>query len=134
VELGPHPWQDGKRDLVNVTEYVPGGLVSAAPGGGNWFHQHFAAGKDPGLRVLNFWGGPTVEVERGEEGEELVSGNIYSIHEGGRTILYPDEDPYVREHYKEVLAGEGVEFTMPDYVFDPSYRPSQEQALVAQDI
>lgn len=131
VELGPHPWQDGKGDQVNVTEYVPGGLVSAAPGGGNWFHQHFSAGADP-LRVLNFWGGPTVEIDRGEEGEELIAGNIYSIYEGGRTILYPDEDPSVREHYKEVLAREGVQFTMPDYVFDPNYRPSKEEALVEQ--
>lgn len=131
VELGPRPWQDEKGDQVNITEYIPGGLVSAAPGGGNWFHQHFSAGAEP-LRVINFWGGPTVEVGQGEEPEELVSGNIYSIYEGGRTILYPDEDPYVRNHYKEVLHKEGVEFTMPDHVFDPNYRPSKEEALVSQ--
>ena len=44
VDLGPTPWQDGKGDQVRVLEYVPGGLVAAAPGGGNWFHQHFGIG------------------------------------------------------------------------------------------
>lgn len=42
------------------------------------------------------------------------------------------EEPYVRDHYKQVLEKEGVEFTMPDYVFDPNYRPSKEEALVSQ--
>ena len=50
VDLGPTPWQDGKGDQVRVLEYVPGGLVAAAPGGGNWFHQHFGVGKRPAAR------------------------------------------------------------------------------------
>jgi len=130
-ELGPNPWADGKGELVNVTEYIPGGLVSAAPGGGDWFHQHFGIAKEP-LRVLNFWGGPTPSVSDRQEGDTVVAGNIYGMNEGGHTILYPQEDPYVREHYKARLAQEGAEFGMPDYVYDPDYRPSAERPLVVQ--
>lgn len=131
-DLGPTPWQDGKGELVNVTEYIPGGLVSAAPGGGDWFHQHFGVAQEP-LRVLNFWGGPTPTVADREEGDTVVAGNIYGINEGGHTILYPDEDPYVRQHYAKRVAQEGARFTMPDYVYDPNYRPSAEQPLVVQE-
>src|SRR6478752_234351 len=37
IEAGPRPWQNGKSDQVQVQEYVAGGLVAAAPGGGSWF-------------------------------------------------------------------------------------------------
>ncbi len=134
VEAGPHPWQDGKEDQVKIQEYIPGGLVAAAPGGGNWFHQHFSCGAEP-LRVINYWGGPTgrwsgVGAEEGDE--EVRAGNIYGIYEGGRTILYPEEDPFIREYYKRRLAENGVEFTMPDHVFQAEYRPSTEKPLVVQ--
>ncbi len=46
VELGPRPWEAGKGHLVKLQDYVPGGMVAAAPGGGDWFHQHFSIGKD----------------------------------------------------------------------------------------
>ena len=47
---GPQPWQDGKGDQVQVQEYMAGGLVAAAPGGGNWFHQHFSVGQGADAR------------------------------------------------------------------------------------
>src|SRR5205823_4080061 len=56
-DLGPRPWEAGHGDQVKISEYIPGGLVAAAPGGGNWFHQHFSCGADP-LRIINYWGGP----------------------------------------------------------------------------
>ncbi len=61
-----------------------------------------------------------------------MSWNIYGINEGGHTILYPDEDPYVREYFKQRLAEEGAPFQMPDYVYDKNYKPSAEQPLVYQ--
>jgi mannose-6-phosphate isomerase-like protein (cupin superfamily) len=114
VELGPQPWANGKGDLVKQQEYIPGGLVAAAPGGGNWFHQHFSAGKDP-LRVINYWGGPSGQAggALGDE-EEEVAGNIYGIEEGGRSINYWNEDPFVRRYYAERLKQEGVEIDMPE--------------------
>jgi quercetin dioxygenase-like cupin family protein len=126
VELGPRPWEAGKGHLVKVQEYTAGGLVAAAPGGGNWFHQHFSVGGE-GMRILNFWGGPTAHWGGifEEKGDEVRSGNIYGIEEGGRTIHYWNEDPYVREHYKERLKKEGVEFEMPESLFE---KPAESSA------
>jgi hypothetical protein len=124
VSLGPRPWEAGHGDGVKLQEYGPGGLVAAAPGGGNWFHQHFAISKDP-LRSINYWGGPTGRwgdeiVEDGGDGEEIKSGNIFGIHQGGRTILYEEEDPYIREYYQQRLKLEGVEIDMPVPVAAPA--------------
>lgn len=115
--LGPTPWQDGKAGQVNQVEYVPGGLVAAAPGGGDWFHQHFGIGAEP-LRVLNYWGGPSGRWGTGDEGDEKVkAGNLFGIADGGRSVLYHEEDPFVRTYYRERLAGEDVEMTMPESAF-----------------
>jgi quercetin dioxygenase-like cupin family protein len=117
VELGATPWQDGKGDRVMVLEYVPGGLVAAAPGGGSWFHQHFGVGREP-LRVLNYWGGPHAGWSNlDERDEDVKAGNLFGIHEGGRTILYSDEDPFVRREYRRRLAEADVPFTMPESAF-----------------
>ena len=116
VTLSPRPWEAGKGDQVLIQEYGPGGLVAAAPGGGSWFHQHFSVGKDP-LRSINYWGGPTGrwgdELTGDEQGDEVKSGNIFGIHQGGRTILYEEEDPYIRQYYQQRLREEGVEINMP---------------------
>lgn len=111
-EYGTHPWESGNGAAVRKQEYIPGGLVAAAPGGGDWFHQHFGIGKEP-LRILNFWGGPRPQIREGKAGDEIISGNL-NIEQGGRSIDYPLEDPHVRKTFKEALAKEGVEFTMPD--------------------
>lgn len=117
VDVGQQPWKEGKGDVVKIQEYIVGGLVAAAPGGGNWFHQHFSTSKDP-LRVINYWGGPTGQwggiLEEG--GEEIVSGNIYGIEQGGRTINYWNEDPYIRRYYQEQLEP-GVEMQMAESLY-----------------
>lgn len=118
LTLGPRPWEAGHGDQVKIQEYGPGGLVAAAPGGGNWFHQHFSIGQDP-LRVINYWGGPNgrwggelVEEAADEDGDDVKSGNLFGIHQGGRTILYDEEDPYIRQYYEQRLKDQGVELTM----------------------
>jgi hypothetical protein len=66
----------------------------AAPGGGNWFHQHFSYAKEP-LRVINDWGGPNGRWNTFEEQEEkggdgaVRAGHLLGLHEGGRTIPNP---------------------------------------------
>ena len=39
------------------------------------------------------------------------------IKEGGNTIEYRDEDPYIQKMFKEQLAKEGAEFNMPEEVY-----------------
>jgi mannose-6-phosphate isomerase-like protein (cupin superfamily) len=118
VAAGQRPWEAGHGSSVKVLDYVPGGLVAAAPGGGQWFHQHFSVGRSP-LRVLNFWGGPAGGWgnEEDRDKEEIPAWNIYGIEHGGRSINYRNEDPEVRRYYFARLAEEGVEPDMPDSMF-----------------
>jgi mannose-6-phosphate isomerase-like protein (cupin superfamily) len=118
VGVGQRPWEAGHGEAVKVLDYVPGGLVAAAPGGGQWFHQHFSVGREP-LRVLNFWGGPNGSWghEDDQEKEEIPAWNIYGIEHGGRSINYRNEDPEVRRYYFARLAEEGVAPDMPESMF-----------------
>jgi hypothetical protein len=116
-ELGTTPWRDGKGHLVKRQEYRAGGIVSAAPGGDDWFHGHFGASKAP-LRVLAYLGGfegyPTRT--EGAPGSILIDVN-QDIKQGGKTIQYRDEDPEVRRMFEEALRKNGGTFTMPEELF-----------------
>jgi hypothetical protein len=118
VGFGQRPWEAGHGDQVKLLEYGPRGLVAAAPGGGNWFHQHFSVGQEP-LRVINFWGGPNGRwgMDEDQDKEEIPAWNIYGIEHGGRSINYKNEDPYVRQYYFERLRQEGVAPDMPEALF-----------------
>ena len=119
VEAGPRPWQDGKGEQVLVQEYVAGGLVAAAPGGGSWFHQHFSVSNGP-MRTINYWGGPTSSggAMGRDDGEEVRAWNVYGIDEGGMTIHYHQEDPYIREYYAQRLKEIGAEIRMPASLYE----------------
>jgi mannose-6-phosphate isomerase-like protein (cupin superfamily) len=114
-ELGLTPWRDGYGDKVNRLDYVPGGLVAAAPGGGDWFHQHFAVSAEP-FRVFNMWGGPLPSNYRGFDSESGVAGNR-NISEGGHSIGFAEEDPYVRETFRAALGRVGLSSTMPEELY-----------------
>ena len=114
-EFGFTPWADGNGDQVRVLEYVSGGLVAAAPGGGQWFHQHFGVGNKP-LRLANFWGGPNAKPDEFINRATGVSA-LATTREGGQTIDYRDEDPFVRENFDAKLAEVGLKSTMPPEVY-----------------
>ena len=92
----------------------PGGIVSAAPGDAGWFHGHYGASKEP-LRVLAFLGGYPRRV-KGIPGVDWRGLNL-DIKEGGNTIEYRDEDPYIRKMFEEQLAREGAAFNMPEEAY-----------------
>ena len=121
-EGGITPWQNGKGDLVKIQEYVPGGLISAAPGPANWFHQHFAVGKEP-FRVFNYTGPMpgNPESSRNRANDFAEEGQLIRQHaditDGGNAIPYHLEDPYVRQHFEEKLRQNGVASTMPEVVY-----------------
>ena len=50
-------------------------------------------------------------------GEEIRAWNVYGIDEGGMTIHYFQEDPYVRQYYIERLRAVGGEIRMPEALF-----------------
>ncbi|MEE8517530.1 MAG: cupin domain-containing protein [Dehalococcoidia bacterium] len=113
-EAGTTPWRDGKGDLVLRQDYIPGGIVSAAPGNANWFHGHFGASDQP-LRVLAFLGGFPRKTS-GAPGKETMALNV-DVKEGGNTIEYEDEDPYIRTMFQEALDKAGAKFDMPEAVY-----------------
>jgi hypothetical protein len=121
---GLTPWADGKGDLVKMTEYGPGGLVSAAPGPATWYHQHFAYGKDP-FRVSLYngnvpgmsGGGGGGRGGESEVGSTALYGSQTNIDEGGVAIPYYMEDPYLRKYFEQKCKEEGTEVTMPPEVY-----------------
>ncbi|MDP2355038.1 MAG: cupin domain-containing protein [Beijerinckiaceae bacterium] len=114
AELGTTPWKDGFGDRVKQQNYEYGGLVSAAPMSGDWFHQHFGISKDP-LRV-SAWHGPNNQRARkaGVPGESLMDYGAIDLKKGGSAIPYCDEDPYLREEFARRLSEEGVSSRMKE--------------------
>jgi hypothetical protein len=76
-----------------------------------WFHQHFNVGNIP-ARYLAFHA-----IRRG------VSQNTERIEDVMRDqIEYTQEDPFIREKFKEELGKRGLESLMPEQVYtDPNY-------------
>lgn len=104
---GTRPWENGKGDQVQRIDYEPVGMITAAPGGNNWFHQHFGASNGP-LR-LTAWYGPNAAPGRQpgkRPGEKLTDAGAIDIPDGGNAIPYWMEDPFVREEYERMLAKE----------------------------
>ncbi len=119
AELGMHPWKDGFGDRVKKQEYEYGGLVSAAPMSGDWFHQHFGIGSEP-LRV-SAWHGPNNQRSRkaGMPGENIMDYGAIDLKKGGSAIPYCDEDPYLRTEFNARLKAEGLESRMkPEFYTD----------------
>jgi quercetin dioxygenase-like cupin family protein len=116
--LGHRPWEAGKGDQVKRIDYEPVGMVSAAPGGANWYHQHFGVSKEA-LRLTAWYGPNHPAKDAGPAGEKLIDYGAIDIDEGGTAIPYSMEDPFVREEYERTLKREGVASRM-----DPQwYRP-----------
>lgn len=116
--VGITPWKDGKADTVERVSYVAGGMVAAAPGGGHWYHQHFNASAG-GMRMLVFYGGlPGAQyAEFGGRTGTKVWTNA-DIEDGGRSISYRTEDPFVREEYERALKSVGANIAMPPEVYE----------------
>lgn len=115
VACGQTPWKDGYADQVKQINYKDGGLVAAAPGGGDWFHQHFAIARQA-LRVINFWGGP-VPVGTNNLNPLTGKSSNLNIRDGGNSIAYSDEDPFVREKFEEELGKIDMKSDMPADVY-----------------
>ncbi len=112
--IGMTPWKDGKQDLVERIDYVAGGMVAAAPGSGDWFHQHFSTGQEPMRMVVfhGFTGGPYRNFGGRSRRGKSVAGK--ELGEGGNAISYKLEDPFIREEYEQILERDGVHVDMPE--------------------
>jgi hypothetical protein len=118
---GIRPWEDGKAELVKMQEYIPGGMISAAPGPSNWFHQHFAFSQQP-LRFFQVNGvrpgGEASKTDiKEEKDEERIQPTLTDVTQGGTAIPYYMEDPYIRKYFEQKLKEAGAQFTMPEVVY-----------------
>jgi quercetin dioxygenase-like cupin family protein len=110
-ELGPTPWKDGHADKVKRVDYEPVGLVSAAPGGSRWFHQHFGVSKEP-FRLTAWFGPNNPGREPGPPGEKHTDYGAIDLDDGGTAVPYWMEDPFLTKEYQATLAAEGIENRM----------------------
>jgi quercetin dioxygenase-like cupin family protein len=112
---GLTPWKDGRADLVKRVDYEPVGMVSAAPGGARWCHQHFGTSKES-FRLTAWFGPNSPGREPGPPGEQHIDYGAMDVDEGGTAIPYSLEDPFIRKEYEATLAREGVASRMdPDW-------------------
>ena len=120
-QLGVTPWKDGKSEFVKRVDYEPVGMVSAAPGGARWFHQHFGVSKDP-LRLTAWFGPNSPGREPGPPGEAHIDYTAMDITEGGTSIPYWMEDPFIRREYEETLQRLGAPNRMNPQFYDRAYK------------
>ncbi len=125
--LGTTPWKDGHADKVQRLDYGPFGMVTAAPGGARWYHQHFSVGREP-FRLTAWFGPHNPGRDPGVPGTKHVDYTAMDITEGGTSIPYWMEDPHIRREYQSTLAASGVPNRM-----DPAwYEPPQDTAKVVK--
>src|SRR6202795_1644415 len=126
--LGTTPWKDGRADKILRQDYEPGGMVSAAPMSGDWFHQHFGVGKE-GLRI-SAWHGPNNQRARkaGLPGEQLMDYGAIDLSKGGSAIPYHQEDKSIRREFEATLQREGVASPMEEGFSQPSSDAASEPA------
>ena len=106
-KMGEQPWATGRADQVRRVDYEPVGLVSAAPGGARWYHQHFSAGPEP-LRLSAWFGPHNPGRDPGAPGSKHVDYTAMDVTEGGTSIPYWMEDPHLRREYEADLQANGI--------------------------
>ncbi len=119
--LGVSPWKDGKEDMIKRVDYEPVGLVSAAPGGARWYHQHFGVSKEP-LRLMAWFGPWNPGREPGPPGQKHFDYTGMDIPEGGTNIPYWMEDPKVKADWEGALNRQGVPSRMKSEYYDENYK------------
>jgi quercetin dioxygenase-like cupin family protein len=115
--LGPNPWKDGNGDQVQRLDYEPVGMVTAAPGGARWYHQHFSVSKEP-FRLTAWFGPHSPGRDPGAPGTKHTDYTAMELQEGGTAIPYWMEDPYIREEFEAKLEAEGVANRMDQKLYE----------------
>ncbi len=128
-KVGETPWASGQGDKVRRVDYEPVGLVTAAPGGARWYHQHFSAGPDP-LRLTAWFGPHNPGRDPGAPGAKHTDYTAMDVTEGGTSIPYWMEDPHLRREYEADLAANGIKGRM-----DPAWyvKPEGVEAKKSTD-
>jgi hypothetical protein len=115
---------------VRRLDYEPVGMVTAAPGGARWFHQHFGVGNDP-LRLTAWFGPHNPGRDAGPPGEKHTDYTAIDINQGGTAIPYWMEDPYIRDEYEATLRANDVPSRMdPKWYVKPVDADTKTKTVV----
>ena len=126
---GETPWKDGHQAEIRRLDYEPVGMVTAAPGGARWYHQHFSAGADP-LRLTAWFGPHNPGRDPGAPGAKHTDYTAIDVNQGGTAIPYWMEDPYLRAEYEAKLKENGVENRMdPAWYVKPADADSKKTVV-----
>lgn len=129
-ECGVNPWKDGHAHRVRRLDYGQFGMVTAAPGGARWYHQHFSVSKEP-FRLLAWFGPHNPGRDPGAPGEKHTDYTAINVNEGGTAIPYWMEDPHIRQEYEALLKKNGVEVRMkPEWYEKPEDTTSKMSDVV----
>ncbi len=117
-ELGPTPWKDGHADKVKRVDYEQFGMVSAAPGGARWYHQHFNTSNEP-FRLIAWFGPNHPSLVTGlPPGAKQTDYTAMDLHEGGTAIPYWMEDPFLREEFEAEITKNGGKNRMEPHRYE----------------
>jgi mannose-6-phosphate isomerase-like protein (cupin superfamily) len=125
---GVTPWKDGHTSEIRRLDYEPVGLVTAAPGGARWYHQHFSAGADP-LRLTAWFGPHNPGRDPGAPGAKHTDYTAIDVNQGGTAIPYWMEDPFLRTEYEAKLRKNGVDNRM-----DPAWYQKPADADTSKSV
>ncbi len=113
-QYGVNPWKNGHGDKVQRIDYGPFGMVSAAPGGDRWYHQHFNTSAEP-FRLSAWFGPHHPSLVTGlRPGDQQTDYTAMDVTEGGTAIPYWMEDPHLRAEFEADIARNGATSRMED--------------------
>ncbi len=119
-ERGRQSHKDGKADLVKRCLHEPVGMVSAAPGGAAGFPSTSACRK---TRCGSPRGSArTIRAANPARPAKHVDYTGMDINEGGSSIPYWMEDPYIAKQYVEMLEKNGAVNRMDPQFYDRNYK------------
>jgi quercetin dioxygenase-like cupin family protein len=127
---GPTPWKDGFGDQVRRLDYGPYGIVSAAPGGARWYHQHFSVSNDD-FRLSAWFGPHNPGRDPGAPGQKHTDYTAIDLDKGGTAIPYWMEDPFLREEFEATLKKNNVPCRMdPAWYVPPNANDEKRDTVV----
>jgi len=103
---------------VRRLDYGPFGMVTAAPGGARWYHQHFSVSKDD-FRLTAWFGPHNPGRDPGAPGQKHTDYTAIDLDKGGTAIPYWMEDPYLRREFEQTLKRNNVPSRMDAAWFVP---------------
>lgn len=102
-------WPPGSEKIVRV-DYGPHAILSPPSG---WWHHHFHTAPDATSQLA---------MHPPELGTLLSRKGAFNPQAKFNTLEYVDEDPVIRNRYREELERRGLEFQMPEQVYtDPEF-------------